>query len=64
MKNKPLIIYLINITFLSAGFIVLIKIIGQKGNYFGAFYMMGPAIAAEWQVFKNYFDKMELVNHS
>jgi len=46
MKNKPLIIYLIIITILSAGFIVLIKIMGQKGNYFGAFYMMVPAIAA------------------
>lgn len=46
MKNKPLIIYLIIITILSAGFIVLMKLMGQKGNYLGAFYMMGPAIAA------------------
>lgn len=46
MKNKQLIIYLIVITLLSAGFIVLIKLMGQKGNYLGAFYMMGPAIAA------------------
>jgi uncharacterized protein len=46
MKNKTLIIYLIIITILSTGFIVLIKMLGQKGNYLGAFYMMGPAIAA------------------
>jgi len=46
MKNKPLIIYLTIITLLSGGFIVLIKLLGQKGNYLAAFYMMGPAIAA------------------
>lgn len=46
MKNKPLVIYLIIITVLSAGFIVLIKMLGQKGNYLAAIYMMGPAIAA------------------
>jgi len=46
MKNKPLIIYLTIITLLSGGFIVLIKLLGQKGNYLAAFYMMGPSIAA------------------
>ena len=46
MKNKPLITYLTIITLLSGGFIVLIKLLGQKGNYLAAFYMMGPAIAA------------------
>ena len=46
MNNKPLITYLTIITLLSGGFIVLIKLLGEKGNYLAAFYMMGPAIAA------------------
>jgi len=46
MKNKPLITYLTIITLLSGGFIVLIKLLGQKGNYLAAIYMMSPAIAA------------------
>ncbi len=46
MKHKSLIAYLVIITLLSAGFIVLMKILGQKGNYLAALYMLGPAIAA------------------
>ncbi|MDD5341126.1 MAG: CPBP family intramembrane metalloprotease [Patescibacteria group bacterium] len=46
MKHKSLIAYLVIITLLSAVFIVLMKLLGQKGNYLAAFYMLGPAIAA------------------
>jgi membrane protease YdiL (CAAX protease family) len=46
MKSKGLIAYLVIITLLSAGFIVLMKMLGQKGFFIGGFYMLGPAIAA------------------
>jgi uncharacterized protein len=46
MKNKPLVIYLTIITILSGGFIVLMKLLGQKGNYLAALYMIVPAITA------------------
>lgn len=46
MKNKPLIAFLIIITLLSAGFIALMKALGQQGNYLAGLYMLGPAIAA------------------
>lgn len=46
MKHKSLIAYLVIIGLLSTGFIVLMKLLGQKGNYLAALYMLGPAIAA------------------
>jgi membrane protease YdiL (CAAX protease family) len=46
MKHKSLVAYLVTITLLSAGFIVLMKVLGQKGNFLAALYMLGPAIAA------------------
>ena len=46
VKNKPLVAYFTIIALLSAGFIVLMKSLGQKGNYIAALYMLGPAIAA------------------
>ncbi|GAW91700.1 CPBP family intramembrane glutamic endopeptidase [Calderihabitans maritimus] len=46
MKHKSLIIYLVITTVLSAGFIVLMKFVGQKGFFLAQFYMLGPAIAA------------------
>lgn len=46
MKYKALVAYLIIITVLSLGFILLMKLLGEKGNYLAALYMLGPAIAA------------------
>ncbi len=46
MKNKSLTAYLIIITLLSIGFIVLMKSLGQQGNSLAALYMLGPALAA------------------
>lgn len=46
MKYKSLIIYLIITALLSAGFILVMKVLGQKANYLAAIYMLGPAIAA------------------
>ena len=46
MKYKGLIAYLVIITVLSLGFILLMKLLGEKGNYLAALYMLGPAIAA------------------
>ena len=46
IKYKPLITYLILVTLLSAGFITLMKLLGQQGNYLAALYMLSPAITA------------------
>lgn len=46
MKNHPLVAFLVIITLLSAGLIVLMKSLGQSGNYLAVPYMLGPAIAA------------------
>jgi len=46
MKYKPPIAYLIIIALLSAVFILLMKLLGQKGYYLASLYMLGPAIAA------------------
>ncbi|MFH1227788.1 MAG: CPBP family intramembrane glutamic endopeptidase [Planctomycetota bacterium] len=46
MKFKGLIAYLIIVTLLSAGFIVSMRMLGQKGFFLAGFYMLVPAIAA------------------
>ncbi len=46
MKKRPLAAYLILVTVLSGGLILLMKVMGQKGLYIGQFYMFTPAIAA------------------
>ena len=46
MKKHPLAAYLILVTALSGGLILLMKILGQKGFYIGQFYMFTPAMAA------------------
>lgn len=45
-KHKPLITYLIIVAILSGGFILSMKLQGQKGFYLAQFYMMAPAISA------------------
>jgi len=46
VKKHPLAAYLILVTALSGGLILLMKVLGQKGFYVGQFYMFTPAIAA------------------
>ncbi len=62
MKYKSLIVYLSIITFLSVGFIILMKLLGQKGNYLAVFYMLGPAIAAIITRFFFYEEKFKDAN--
>ncbi len=45
-KHAPLIAYLVLVTLISSGFILAMKLLGQRGYYLAAIYMMGPAIAA------------------
>ncbi len=44
--HRPLIIYLLLVTLISAIFIGLIKYLGIRGYFLAQFYMFGPAIAA------------------
>jgi membrane protease YdiL (CAAX protease family) len=46
MKKKPLTAYFSLIIFLSASFIIGMKVMGKSGYYLAGFYMFGPAIAA------------------
>lgn len=46
MKNKSLIAYLVIITLISTIFVMLMKMLGQQGNYLAGVYMLTPAIAA------------------
>jgi len=46
MKHKSLIIFLLLVTLLSAGFIAAMLFLGQQGFFLASFYMFVPAIAA------------------
>ena len=46
MKKHPLFAFLILVSVFSAGFIIAIKLTGEKGYYLAAPYMLVPAIAA------------------
>lgn len=46
MKKYPLAAYLILVTVLSGGLILLMKMLGQKGFFIAQFYMFAPATAA------------------
>jgi membrane protease YdiL (CAAX protease family) len=46
MKHKPLIAFLLTTAILSTGFILAMKVLGQKGFYLGQIYMLVPAVAA------------------
>jgi hypothetical protein len=46
MKNKSLVIYLILLSVLCAGFVIGAKRLGEQGNYLAGLYMFTPAIAA------------------
>lgn len=45
-KKNPLAIYLILLSFLCTGFIISMKLLGQKGYFLAQFYMLSPAISA------------------
>lgn len=46
MKRHPLAAYLVLVALLSAGLILLMKVLGQRGYYVAQFYMFTPAAAA------------------
>ena len=46
MKHKSLVIYLVILAVLCAGFVIGAKRLGEQGNYLAGLYMLTPAIAA------------------
>ena len=63
MRNKSLVIYLILLSVLCAGFVIGMKMLGEQGNYLAGLYMFTPAIAAivtRWFFYEPHFKDANL----